>query len=287
MNGSDEAHNWDAYEGRPPQNILIEANETSYNNYRNFSNEWHAGGIKAVNSCNTVTVSQHQAVSNRGPGIWFDIWCKNITVDRSIVKKNTAGIFYEISDDALISNNLVLGNTSQGIYVAASSGVRVLNNTVYQNWAGIVLHGMPRADHPTLANNTVRNNIVGESELVDLVLYSDPLITSGNTTDYNLYYHPDSTVKISLTTTKGYNVNYRNLTVPGNEQHSRATNPLWESNFSLKSNSPAINAGQLVEGIGSKDLAGLMRVSDGVIDIGAYEFHRSSILAPENVRLLN
>jgi hypothetical protein len=146
---------------------------------------------------------------------------------------------------------------------------------------------MPRADHPTLTNNTVRNNIIGESELVDLVLYSDPLITSGNTTDYNLYYRPDSTVKISLTATKGYNVNYRNLPVPDNEQHSRAMNPLWESDFSLKSNSPAINAGQLVEGIGSKDLAGLMRVSDGVIDIGAYEFHRSSILAPENVRLLN
>ena len=287
MNGSDGAHNWGAYEGRPPQNILIEANETSYNNYRNFDDSWHAGGIKAVNSCNSVMVSQHQAVSNKGPGIWFDIYCKNITVDRSIVKKNTAGIFYEISDDALISNNLVLGNTRQGIYVAASSGVRVLNNTVYQNWAGIVLHGMPRSEHPTLMNNIVRNNIIGESGLVDLVLYSDPIKASGNTSDYNLFYRSDNTVRVSLTPTTGYNVNYRNIPVTGNEQHSRAMNPLWESDFSLKSNSPAINAGQLVEEIGSKDLAGLMRVSGGVIDIGAYEFHRSSIIAPGNFRPLN
>jgi parallel beta-helix repeat protein len=288
MNGSDAAHNWAPYEERPAQNIVIEANETSYNNYRNFDDSWHAGGIKAVNSCNTVMVSQHQAVSNKGPGIWFDIFCKNITVDRSIVKNNTAGIFYEISDDALISNNLVLGNTRQGIYVAASSGVRVLNNTVYQNWAGIVLHGMPRADHPTLTKNTVRNNIIGESELVDLVLYSDPIKATGNTSDYNLFFRPDGTVRASLTPSTGYNVNYRNLPIPGIEHHSRVMDPQLGSDFSLKSGSPAINAGQIMEGIGSKDIAGQGRISDGAIDIGAYEFHLSSGKEPpQNLRLLN
>jgi len=298
INGSDAAHNWEPYQGRPPQNIQLEGNETSYNNYRNFLYNWHAGGIKAIPSCNAVLVSQHKAVANNGHGIWFDTSCMNITINRCIVKNNKAGIFYEISDDAMISNNLVVGNAEQGIYIAASSGSKVFNNTVYKNWAGIVIHGLPRAEHPSLENNTIRNNIISENDLVDLVLYSGSLPSAGNTTDYNLYFRSDGTAKISLTNTPGYDVNYRDYklfsSATGQEIHSLSADPLWmdslAGDFSLKPNSPAIDAGQLIDGIGGEDLSGFRRVSGkyGVspaIDIGAYEF-QYGLQSPKGLRII-
>ncbi|MDD5711513.1 MAG: right-handed parallel beta-helix repeat-containing protein, partial [Smithellaceae bacterium] len=78
LSGSDNAHGWKTYADRPPQNIVLDGNETSFNNYRRFEPAWQAGGIKAAVSCNTVTVSNHRALSNYGVGIWFDIGCKNI-----------------------------------------------------------------------------------------------------------------------------------------------------------------------------------------------------------------
>ena len=80
INGSDEAHKWDPVPNRPPQNIILSGNETSYNNYRKFELSWQHGGIKAAVSCNGVTVTNHKALANYGAGIWFDIYCRNITI---------------------------------------------------------------------------------------------------------------------------------------------------------------------------------------------------------------
>ena len=112
INGSDAAHNWDRYPNRPPQNILLDGNETNYNNYRKFDPSWPAGGIKAATSCNGVTISRHRAESNIGAGIWFDLYSLNTRIERCVVNKNLVGIGYEISDNAVIANNLVTQNTS-------------------------------------------------------------------------------------------------------------------------------------------------------------------------------
>jgi len=290
INGSDEAHNWKSYSTRTPQNILLEGNETSFNNYRRFNRSWHGGGIKAVPSCNAVEISRHKALSNYGPGIWFDGWCRNISINRCIVKNNDgSGIFYEISDKAIISNNLVVGNSKQGIYVSASDEVDVINNTIDKNWAGMVLHGMPRADHPSLKNNRIRNNIISESNMADLVMYTNPANTAGNSSNYNLYYRPDQTARISWSNSSGYNVTYQNLpafaAATGNETHSLVGDPLWADRaageYSLQAGSPAIGSGTLeVTGFGSNDLAGRTRVTVAtggekqIISMGAYEYNK-------------
>ena len=109
VNGSDTAHQWKHYSNRTPQNIVIEGNETSFNNYRHFHIHWHAGGIKIIPSCNGVQILLHRAIANYGHGIWVDGWCQNIRVNRCLAQRNAgAGIFYEISDMGIISNNLVL-----------------------------------------------------------------------------------------------------------------------------------------------------------------------------------
>ena len=187
INGSDAAHNWNSYPNRSLQNILLDSNQTNYNNYRKFETSWQAGGIKAATSCNGVTVSRHRAESNIGAGIWFDIYCLNTRIEQCIVNKNLVGIGYEISDNAIIDNNLVTQNTYQGIFVAASSGVSIFNNTVVRNGYSIVLHGMPRQEHPTLENNMVRNNIISESQFVDFIIYNNLSAAMGNYSDYNLF----------------------------------------------------------------------------------------------------
>jgi len=299
INGSDSVHGWSLYPNRPLQNILIEGNETNYNNYRTFYMDWEAGGIKVGPSDNTITISQHKSISNKGHGIWFDGFCGNITIDRCTVADNLgAGIFYEISDDALISNNLVLRNAKQGIYVSASDHVKVYNNTIYKNWAGIVLHGMPRSEHPSLSNNEVKNNIIVQNSIADFVLYSDPTSAINNTSDHNLYYRSDGTVKISFTKNTGYDVNFTNLqsffSATTLEQHSLLANPLWvdesSGNFSLKATSPAIDSGTSVEGLGDKDILGNPRVTTKkagtpIIDMGAVGFQPAQTAPPQRLRI--
>ena len=46
--------------------------ETSYNNYRNWASEWHAGGVQFIPYCQDWVVPGHVAASNNGDGIWFD-----------------------------------------------------------------------------------------------------------------------------------------------------------------------------------------------------------------------
>ena len=251
LNGSDDAHKWAPVPNRPPQNIVLSGNETNYNNYRKFELSWQNGGIKAAVSCNGVRVTSHKAIANYGVGIWFDAYCRNITISRSTVTKNLIGIFYEISDQAVIANNLVTGNEYQGIYVAASSEVTVMNNTLDDNGFGIVIHGLPRAEHPTLNNNRVLNNIVSESRLVDLVFYKNAEKARGNSSDYNLYYRRDKGVKISWTGNRDYGITHTNLRTfakaSGQETHSLTADPRWVNseagNYALKAGSPALGAG--------------------------------------------
>lgn len=300
INGSDNAHNWAAYAGRPPQDLVLDGNETSSNNYRGFYVYYQSGGIKAATSCNGVRISRHTALSNGGPGIWIDISCLNMTIERSVLKNNTRGIEFEISDGGLIANNLIAGNANQGIYVSASDSVTVINNTVDGNGYGIVLHGMPRTDHPELKNNTVLNNIISNSATADLVMYTDPAAATGNTSDYNLFYRSGGGVAVSVTTTTSYGVNYRSLgaytAATGQDSHSLNADPLFAGraggDFTLLAASPAIDSGSTNPLAGTVDQAGNARVvaangATPIIDRGAYEASATAPLAaPTSLRIV-
>ena len=300
INGSDETHKWAPVANRPSQNILLSGNETSYNNYRKFELSWQHGGIKAAVSCNGITVTQHKALANYGAGIWFDLHCRNINISRSTVSNNLVGIGYEISDQAVIANNLVSGNEYQGIYVSASNDVEVVNNTLDNNGFGIVVHGLPRAEHPTLNNNRIINNIISESRLVDLILYKNEATAKGNTSDYNLFSRDNDGVKISWTDTQSYNVTHTTLSAfvkdTGYDVHSLKTLAKFKNSLSkdyrLTTESPAIDAGtNLITDIGNQDISGNQRVTDGrntgipIIDLGAYEY-KHALPTPTSLKVI-
>ncbi len=224
LNGSDASHGYQPYPDSPPQDILLRGNETTGNNYRNFSPEWQGGGLKGI-GCNSVRLVGHKALDEGGPGIWFDCGSRNIVVDECEASRNRgAGIAIEISDNSVISDCIADGNSYYGIFVSASDNVGVLRNRVSGNKAGIVLHGMPRAEHPTLKNNHVGYNLISGNELLDLVIYHDPVLATGNTSDYNRYVRETGEVAIAWTATDSYFANYTDLSMftrdTGQESHA-------------------------------------------------------------------
>lgn len=262
INGSDAAHGFRWRADRPPQNILMEDLEITGNNYRLFYNQWHAGGMKCIPSCRAVTVRRCRVTDNLGSGIWFDGALGEIRIEDNLVARNTQGIFYEIAAPvvgdtfgALIRNNRVIDNGSQGIYISASSGAVIANNTCDGNEWDIVLHGMPRTDvggvHK-LRDNQVRDNIV-RGRNADIIAFVGK-DSADNMSDGNFFAaagREPPGARFSATTA-GYSVTrYPDLgelfKTHGFEEHGLQGDPLWvdaaKGDYRLKPGSPATGKG--------------------------------------------
>jgi len=125
---------------------LIQGNRIHENNFRNdFSSSWEAGGLKCTHS-NGVSFEKNDVYLNRGPGLWCDIDCQNVTYSGNRIHENeTEGIEYEISHTARIFGNLVWNNGwgfnqwgwGAGILIQNSDHSEVFNNIVAWNAHGI------------------------------------------------------------------------------------------------------------------------------------------------------
>lgn len=163
--------------------VLIEGNEIYENNIHGFDAAWEAGGVKA-GKVERLTLRGNHVYDNYGSGLWCDVDCRDIVFENNLVERNSdAGIFYEISFDAIIRNNTVrLNGTGRGgqqgsvwvwgagIQIAASEGVNVYGNTVIvaPGGSGIVIVdqgrerlGQPRVkdDKAPLLYRTARNAV--------------------------------------------------------------------------------------------------------------------------------
>ncbi len=169
--------------------VLIEGNEIYENNIYGFDAGWEAGGVKA-GKVERLTLRGNHVHGNYGSGLWCDVDCRNVLFENNLVERNAdAGIFYEISFDAIIRNNIVrLNGTGRGgqqgsvwvwgagIQIAASEGVQVYGNTVTvaDGSTGIVIvdQGRELTDQPKrrhgagkLLYRTMRN-AVHDNEIV-------------------------------------------------------------------------------------------------------------------------
>jgi hypothetical protein len=166
--------------------VVIENNEIYENNIHGFDAAWEAGGVKA-GKVERLTLRGNHVHDNYGSGLWCDVDCRDVLFENNLVERNSdAGIFYEISFDAIIRNNTVrLNGTGRGgqqgsawiwgagIQIAASEGVSVYGNkvTVAAGSTGIVIvdQGRERLGQPKrkddsgklfyrTARNTVHDN---------------------------------------------------------------------------------------------------------------------------------
>ena len=264
MGNTDAAHGYHRYPDALRQNTVIEDCEISGNNYRKFYAAWHAGGLKLIPGIRAVTVRRCSVNDNQGPGIWFDGPIGENTIEDNLCLRDDIGIFYEIAApvpavppctfSALIRNNRVVHSRQQGIYVSASSGVVVEHNTVYDSWAGIVVHGMPREQYK-LTDNIVRNNIVMGGSQPDVILFAGDN-AAHNTLDGNFYVtgsaakYGKNGIRVGIAKASGYgatDTTLESLRSKGYETNGLAGDPLWEDlgtgDFRLKAGSPAVGKG--------------------------------------------
>lgn len=134
--------------------VLVEDNEISENNTHGYAAGWEAGGLKG-GQVEHLTLRRNNVHDNYGSGLWCDVDCRHVLIEHNLVERNAdAGIFYEISYDAIIRNNVVrLNGTGRGgqqgsvwfwgagIQIAASERVEVYDNvvTVAEGGTGIIL----------------------------------------------------------------------------------------------------------------------------------------------------
>lgn len=127
-------------------NVFFDSNEVAFNNYTDaFNGGWEAGGGKFWDT-NGLTVTHNYVHDNHGPGLWSDWNNTNVTYAYNRVENNyMGGIFHEISYNAVIHNNVLIGNAKASycsgwlwcgeIQIAGSGGidgglVEIYNNTI-------------------------------------------------------------------------------------------------------------------------------------------------------------
>lgn len=266
-------------------NFRVANNKIANNNTRNFNHFWHSGGIKATTK-SYGKVEFNEVNNNNGSGVWFD-YCNGgsqIVIRNNFIRNNgpvEAAVFMEVSRNALIYNNVITNNQRRGIYLSASNGMKVYNNTIYgtKTHAAIEVNGMPRSGQ-SLTNNSVHNNIISHSTSKYDIFIAKPNggTIANNTSNFNLIYRASGSPQFAW----GGNMYstmlaWRNAS--GQDKNSQLGNPLFMSpsttgsapNWSLKSSSPGINKGQAISTV-PVDFNQNRRPNGGAYDVGAFEF---------------
>jgi hypothetical protein len=133
---------------------VVVGNKIHHNNpNRAYDPEWEAGAGKAARAVR-LTFEANVVYANRGPGLWCDIDCRGVTYrGNAIFGNERAGIFFEISDGAVITGNSLWENGwgkaswgwGAGILVSSSRNVDVGKNTLAWNADGISVISQDRA----------------------------------------------------------------------------------------------------------------------------------------------
>ncbi len=144
-----------------------------------------AAGVK-VTSTAPLTVRDNTFDANDGRGFWCDIDCADAIITRNIARANTRdGIFFEISQRAIIASNVLTGNALAGLSIGGADGVQIYNNTLYGNrsnhtgelsGAELSVFDLQRRDCPLAGcaerwrtrNITIRNNLTAGSKATRL-----------------------------------------------------------------------------------------------------------------------
>jgi hypothetical protein len=158
----------DGLDGDP---ATFDGPELARNHTLHESCNWESGGIKWA--VGRITIRNAHVHHNDCRGLWADINAHDALIEHNLIEDNREeGIFYEISQDAVIRNNHVYGNGlggggwywAGGITVASSFNVKVYGNRLSGNYNGITGTQQNRTDStpPThlLDDYNVHDNII-------------------------------------------------------------------------------------------------------------------------------
>ncbi|WP_300598409.1 right-handed parallel beta-helix repeat-containing protein [Niabella sp.] len=182
---------------------------------------------------------------------------------------------YNTTASPVLSNLLITGNAVGGIININNSSPVLTNITITQSaYAGFLI----RDGNPTLTNVTIAGNpnyAIFVSTLGTSTLTIKNSIIYGTVTDRMSY----ASAQHSLVENNAISGN-NNLDATGVTLAQVFNNPA-AGDYTLKSNSPAINSGNnaLYPGlnISTKDLSGKPRLFGAAIDLGAYEYQDKAL----------
>jgi len=143
---------------------LLENNISLWDNQREFSTSWGGAALKFART-NGLSIKGQITLGGGGPGIWCDVDCINTLVENCVLISSRAGpqggshggIFYEISYNALLQDNVIFGNHSDfdpnsygcALTISSSTGVTARRNVGIFCDGGASIVGGPRNDGPT------------------------------------------------------------------------------------------------------------------------------------------
>jgi parallel beta-helix repeat protein len=142
------------------------------NNIADYDILWEAGGVKVVAGSNGVW-DGNTLYGNDGEALWCDGECESITISNNTLHHNEkGGIFYEISHNGKIHNNILYENGwtyESGSWVAAlrtldCDGCEIYANTVAWNQAGIGILHTEASEQPYARNNYVHDNFIYQTD---------------------------------------------------------------------------------------------------------------------------
>jgi hypothetical protein len=158
-------YGFQSYSTAGPHNVTVTDNEISYNDTQNYTGKTEgcgcAGGAKFWETTG-ATVTGNYVHDNEDVGLWADTDNSGFDISYNDIADNYAeGIIYEISYNALISHNNLVGNAlgvgptqpttlSGAIYVSESGSdsrvpgpygttFAITDNTFTDNWSGVIL----------------------------------------------------------------------------------------------------------------------------------------------------
>jgi parallel beta-helix repeat protein len=187
--------------------LVVEGNRVVGNNTERFHIAQAAGGAKITTS-RDILVRANTMEENHGNGLWFDMSVYGADVVGNLLRNNyRGGLQFEVSANALVASNVIVGNRERGIYVLDSSDVEIWNNTLSRNGRNIfVLEGnrtstVDPAITWDVARVNIRNNVLSESTATSnatlLGVDDARKLTSGAgmgvTADYDAFYRVSAT----------------------------------------------------------------------------------------------
>jgi hypothetical protein len=140
----------DGLDGDP---ATFDGPEMARNHSLHESCDWESGGIKWA--IGRIVIRNAHVHDNDCRGLWGDINARDALIERNLIEGNRhEGIFYEISQDAVIRDNHVYGNGfggrgwywAGGITIASSFNVEVYGNRLSGNYNGITGTQQTRTD---------------------------------------------------------------------------------------------------------------------------------------------
>lgn len=194
-------------------NILVEGNEIHSNGFwSGIDVYWEGGGTKFAET-NNLVVRDNYSHDNHGFGLWTDIDNINTLYEGNLVVNNDGGgINHEISYDAVIRDNTLIGNGADmkgtgwvwgsQIQLQNSQNVDVYDNRIDMsgglNGIGLIQQdrGTGAYGERTTTNNTVHDNLLVSDSTegasgANADFNEQGLLNGGNVFSQNEYHMPD------------------------------------------------------------------------------------------------